>query len=100
MPLQRSRNGISQPAASAATLAAVNLGAAGNYVILAKTAINNNPGSAITGDLGLSPAATSYITGFICDKRNRICNLGAGDWKNLRGRHGCSHTDHADHRGE
>jgi hypothetical protein len=50
--------------ASAATLAAVNLGAAGNYVILAKTAINNSPGSAITGDLGLSPAATSYITGF------------------------------------
>ena len=44
-------------------LAVVNLGAAGNYVILAKTAINNNPTSAITGDLGLSPAATSYITG-------------------------------------
>lgn len=44
-------------------LAAVGLGAAGNYVILAKTAINNNPTSAITGDLGLSPAATSYITG-------------------------------------
>tara|TARA_R110002050_G_scaffold56512_3_gene127071 strand:- start:20450 stop:21523 length:1074 start_codon:yes stop_codon:yes gene_type:complete len=48
---------------SAAGLAAVNLGTAGNYVILAKTAINNNPTSAITGDLGLSPAATSYITG-------------------------------------
>nr|NQU90411.1 DUF3494 domain-containing protein [Bacteroidota bacterium] len=45
-------------------LAVVNLGAAGNYVILAKTAINNNPTSAVTGDLGLSPAATSYITGF------------------------------------
>jgi hypothetical protein len=42
----------------------VNLGAAGNYVILAKTAINNIPTSAITGDLGLSPAATSYATGF------------------------------------
>jgi hypothetical protein len=47
-----------------ATLGVVNLGTAGNYVILAKTAINNNPTSAITGDLGLSPAATSYITGF------------------------------------
>ena len=46
-----------------AGLAGVNLGTAGNYVILAKTAINNNPTSAITGDLGLSPAATSYITG-------------------------------------
>jgi hypothetical protein len=44
--------------------ATVNLGTSGNYVILAKTAINNNPTSAITGDLGLSPAATSYITGF------------------------------------
>lgn len=49
---------------SSSQLAVVNLGAAGNYVILAKTAINNNPTSAITGDLGLSPAATSYITGF------------------------------------
>lgn len=46
-----------------AGLAAVGLGAAGNYVILAKTAINNVPTSAITGDLGLSPAATSFITG-------------------------------------
>lgn len=44
-------------------LAAVQLGAAGNYVILAKTAINNSSTSAIVGDLGLSPAATSYITG-------------------------------------
>lgn len=44
-------------------LAIVDLGTAGNYVILAKTAINNNPTSAITGDLGLSPAAGSYITG-------------------------------------
>lgn len=48
---------------SASTLAVVDLGAAGNYVILAKTAINNSSTSAITGDLGLSPAATSYITG-------------------------------------
>jgi hypothetical protein len=44
-------------------LAVVGLGSAGNYVILAKTAINNNSTSAVTGDLGLSPAATSYITG-------------------------------------
>ncbi|MEJ0056635.1 MAG: ice-binding family protein [Bacteroidota bacterium] len=46
-----------------ATLAVVNLGAAANYLILAKTAINNISTSALTGDLGLSPAATSYITG-------------------------------------
>ena len=50
--------------ATTSSLAAVNLGAAGNYVILAKTAINNNPASAVTGDMGLSPAATSYVTGF------------------------------------
>ena len=41
----------------------VTLGGAADYVIVAKTAINNSSTSAITGDLGLSPAATSYITG-------------------------------------
>ncbi|MBI9068893.1 MAG: DUF3494 domain-containing protein [Salinivirgaceae bacterium] len=45
-------------------LSSVDLGSASNYIILAKTAINNSPTSAITGDMGLSPAATSYITGF------------------------------------
>ena len=50
--------------ATASGLSAVDLGAAGNYVILAKTAINNNPKSSITGDIALSPAATSYVTGF------------------------------------
>jgi hypothetical protein len=49
---------------SAGSPDAVNLRASGNYVILAKTAITNNPTSSISGDLGLSPAATSYITGF------------------------------------
>jgi hypothetical protein len=44
-------------------LAAVNLGSALNYVILAKTEITNIATSKVTGDLGLSPAATSYITG-------------------------------------
>ena len=48
---------------SSSTLAVVDLGAAGNYLILAKTAITNISTSALTGDLGLSPAATSYITG-------------------------------------
>jgi hypothetical protein len=46
------------------TIAVVNLGSAANYVIVAKTAINNSSTSNITGDLGLSPAATSYVTGF------------------------------------
>jgi hypothetical protein len=48
---------------STVSLGVVNLGTSGNYVILAKTAINNSAISAITGDMGLSPAATSYITG-------------------------------------
>ncbi|MDZ7715321.1 MAG: ice-binding family protein [Balneolaceae bacterium] len=49
---------------STEALEVVDLGTSGDYVILAKTAINNVPTSAITGDLGLSPAATSFITGF------------------------------------
>jgi hypothetical protein len=48
---------------SNSTLSVVDLGAASDYVILAKTAINNSSTSVVTGDLGLSPAATSYITG-------------------------------------
>jgi hypothetical protein len=42
----------------------VALGAAGSYVILAESAISNVPTSVVTGDLGLSPAAASYVTGF------------------------------------
>lgn len=44
--------------------AAVNLGAAGNYVILAKSAVSTVPTSTISGEVGLSPAATAFITGF------------------------------------
>jgi hypothetical protein len=44
--------------------APVRLGTAGNYAILAKTAITTVPASVITGDIGLSPAAESYMTGF------------------------------------
>ena len=40
------------------------LGAAGELAILAKLAITNVPTSVITGNLGLSPAAASYVTGF------------------------------------
>jgi hypothetical protein len=49
---------------SAVPGSAVNLGAAGNYVILAKAGVSNSATSAITGDIGVSPAAASYITGF------------------------------------
>ncbi|MDZ7715320.1 MAG: ice-binding family protein [Balneolaceae bacterium] len=43
---------------------AVNLQTAGNFVILAGSEISNIPTSAITGHIGLSPAAGSMITGF------------------------------------
>lgn len=42
----------------------VSLGTAGNFVLLAKTAISTVPSSAITGDVGISPSAETYITGF------------------------------------
>ena len=42
-----------------------DLAAAGAYALLAKTGITNVTGSMITGgNLGISPAAASYITGF------------------------------------
>lgn len=45
--------------------AAGDLTSAGDYVLLAKTGITNVTGSAITGgDVGLSPAAASFVTGF------------------------------------
>jgi hypothetical protein len=51
----------------------VNLGTAGDYVILAKSAISTVPTSAVTGNLGVSPAAATYITGFtlIMDPSNQ-----------------------------
>lgn len=42
----------------------INLGASGNYVILAGSGVTNNPTSSITGNIGLSPASASFITGF------------------------------------
>ena len=44
--------------------ATVNLGSAGNFTILSKTAISNTGATSITGDVGISPAAASYLTGF------------------------------------
>ncbi len=56
----------------AATALAVNLGTAGNYAILAESGISSVPSCAITGNLGVSPAAASFITGFglIADSTN------------------------------
>ena len=49
----------------ASTLAPVDLGSAGNFVILSKSGIDTaSATTAITGDIGVSPAAATYITGF------------------------------------
>ena len=44
--------------------AVVSLGSAADYVILAKSGISSVPNSVITGDIGVSPAAATTITGF------------------------------------
>jgi hypothetical protein len=56
--------GLSGPMiVQAAGPAAVNLGTASNFVILAKTGISSTGSTSIVGDLGISPAAATYITG-------------------------------------
>lgn len=42
----------------------VSLGTAGNYVILAKSAVSTTGTTAVVGDIGLSPAAATFLTGF------------------------------------
>jgi hypothetical protein len=43
---------------------AVNLGTAAEFAILAKAAVSTVPTSAVTGNIGVSPAAATYVTGF------------------------------------
>lgn len=52
--------------------APVNLGTAGNFVILAKSGVSTTGTTKVVGDIGLSPAAASFITGFalIADSTN------------------------------
>jgi hypothetical protein len=54
----------SSSSTSSTSSGAVNLGTAVNYAILAKTSVNTVPGSVVTGNIGLSPAARSYLTGW------------------------------------
>jgi hypothetical protein len=42
----------------------VNLRTAGTYAIVAKSGVSTVPTSAVTGNVAISPAAASYITGF------------------------------------
>jgi len=52
--------------------APVNLGTAGNFVILAKTGVSTTGTTAVVGDVGASPVAATYLTGFslIADSTN------------------------------
>lgn len=52
--------------------APVNLGTAGNFVILAKSAVSTTGTTVVVGNIGVSPAAASFITGFtlIADSTN------------------------------
>ena len=60
-----SDGGVDDAGDAALGPAPVQLGDAAGFAILAESAISNVPTSAITGNLGLSPAAASYITGFV-----------------------------------
>jgi len=51
-------------AATPIVTAPVNLGTAGNYAILAKSGISSVPKSVIIGNIGVSPIASTAITGF------------------------------------
>lgn len=42
----------------------INLGSAEDFAILSKTGISTTGSTMITGDIGISPAAASFITGF------------------------------------
>ncbi|NCB27644.1 MAG: DUF3494 domain-containing protein [Bacteroidia bacterium] len=56
--------GVSSSASTGIGATVVDLGTAGDFVILSKTGVATTPTSAITGDLGLSPTARTYYTGF------------------------------------
>ena len=51
-------------ASSASGPAAVNLGTAGSYVILAKSGVSTTGATSVVGDVAVSPIAASAITGF------------------------------------
>lgn len=50
--------------ANAAPQTPVNLGSAANFVVLAKSGISTTGTTSIVGNIGVSPAAATYITGF------------------------------------
>ncbi|MFA5131843.1 MAG: ice-binding family protein [Candidatus Paceibacterota bacterium] len=53
-------------AVSATVMLPIDLGTAGNFVILSKTGVTNIPTSSITGNIGTSPITGASITGLDC----------------------------------
>jgi hypothetical protein len=64
--------GTGQMAQAASTQAPVDLGKAATFVILTKSGVTNVPTSAVVGNMGVSPIASTAITGFglVADKTN------------------------------
>ncbi len=56
--------GVAAGASGVDGAAAVPLGAAEGFVVLAKSGVSTVPTSAITGNIGVSPAAATSVTGF------------------------------------
>lgn len=50
--------------ASAETATVVDLGTAGNFAVLSKVQIDSTGATTIVGDIGVSPAAHTFLTGF------------------------------------
>lgn len=63
--------------------APVDLGTAGNYAILVKTAVSATAGTSVLGDIGISPAAAATVTGFglIMDASGTFSTSGLVDGK-------------------
>jgi hypothetical protein len=56
--------GIPQSGVVSNEVGSVNLGAAGNFALLAQTGVDTLPTSSVTGNVGVSPAARDYLTGW------------------------------------
>jgi hypothetical protein len=63
-PAPTAKGATGTSAAPAAGPAPVDLGTAGNYVLLSKAGISTTGTTKITGDIGVSPIAATAITGF------------------------------------
>jgi len=56
--------GLGPAGATCSGTGCVDLGTAANYAILAKTGVSSVPNSVVTGNVGLSPAARGFLTGW------------------------------------